>query len=143
MQRAAVELPHSRVDQKMNSKLRNGLIIFVVLILGCFGFERYFRWQSFVNQSFGLLGIHAEKHWVENRRLPESYSDLLGSMPEHTREVFERPERRERYEISYHRPGENMAVFHARDKLLPFLSKSYRVECAGSDCDIGTADRSR
>lgn len=96
-----------------------------------------------MNQSFGLLGIHAEKQWVENRRLPETYSDLLGSMPEHTREVFERPERRERYEISYHRPGENMAVFHARDKLLPFLSKSYRVECAGSDCYFGTADRSR
>ena len=123
----------------MNLKLRIGLIMFVVLTLGCFGIERYFRWQSFVNHSFSLLAIHSERHWKQHRRLPESYSKLLGSMPDQTREVFERPERRERFEISYHRKGENVAVFHARDKMLPFLSHTNRVECAGVDCNFGTA----
>jgi hypothetical protein len=127
----------------MNLKLRIGLIVIVVLTLGCFGIERYFRWQSFVNHSFSLLAIHSERHWRENRRLPESYSELLGSMPDRTRDVFDRPEVRERFQISYDRQGDNVAVIRARDNLLPFFSRTYRVQCAGADCNFGPADHSR
>ena len=127
----------------MNSKLRNGLIIFAVLTLGCFGFERNVRWQSFVNHSFSLLAIHSERQWKLHRRLPESYSELLGSMPVRTREVFDRPERQERFQISYDRQGDNVAVIRARDNLLPFFSRTYRVQCAGADCNFGPADHSR
>ncbi len=122
----------------MNLKLRIGLILFAVLTLGGFGFERYFRWQSFVNHSFSLLAIHSERHWKQHRRLPQNYSELLGSMPDHTRKVFERSERRERFEISIDRQGDNVAVISAKDKLLPFLSHTDRVECAGEDCNIGS-----
>ncbi len=111
--------------------------MFAVLTLGGFGFERYLRWQSFVNHSFSLLAIHSEKHWKQ-RRLPENYTELLGSMPDHTREVFERSETRERFEISIDRQGDNVAVISAKDKLLPFLSRTDRVECAGEDCIFGS-----
>jgi hypothetical protein len=121
----------------MNLKLRIGLILFAVLTLGGFGFERYFRWQSFVNHSFSLLAIHSERHWKQHRRLPESYSELLGSMPDQTREVFERSESRG-FEMSIDRQGDSVAVISAKDKLLPFLSHTYRVECAGEDCNIGS-----
>jgi hypothetical protein len=127
----------------MNTTRRNGLIVIVVLTLGCFGIERYFQWQSFVNGSFSLLAIHSERQWKQHRRLPESYSELLGSMPVRTREVFERPERRERFDISYDRQGDNLAVIRARDNLLPFFSRTYRVQCAGADCNFGPADHSR